>query len=263
MKGGAWTAVIGIVLIVGLALGVVAWQGLQGQVSRLEDRMAQLSQQSQTVAPDRVDQLSQRTEQVSTQVDDLATRLSKLRDRISSVEQQRGNGASSSSNANTAGNNFKFAYVDMFQVLQELQDSPLVSQPLKKFRKEQQRIEQQKKKVRQRFQEGEITASERDQRLSELDAQLQQLNLKLSAPIQQNMIEVIRQIGKDRGYDLVIDNPASQYNAIVLYSQSGQVDDITSQVVERLKQRLRKQQTDSSEIQSGDGSNGDASSGGE
>ncbi len=260
MKSGTITAVIGILLVVGLALGVVAWQGLQQRLTTLESRVEQLSRQSQTVSPDRVDQLSQRTEQVGTELDDLTARIGDLGDRLSSLQQQVDNANSGSSSGNASGDSFQFAYVDMFQVLQDLQDSPLVAEPLQEYREEQQRIEQQKEEVRQRFQAGEITASERDQRLSELDAQLQQLNLQLSAPIQQNMVEVIRQIGEDRGYDLVIDNPASQYNAIVLYSQSAQVDDITSQVVEQLKQRLRAQQSDQDEPSDNDASGSDGGS---
>ena len=260
MKSGTWTTVLGVGLVVGLTLGVLAWQGLQQQLTTLEERVEQLGQRSQTVSPDRVDQLSRQTEQVGTQLDDLTARIGDLRDRISNLQQQLGSGNSGASSGNTSGSGFEFAYVDMFQVLQDLQDSPIVAEPLQQYREEQQRIEQQKADVRQRFQAGELTASERDQRLSELDAQLQQLNLQLSAPIQQNMIEVIRQIGDEQGYDLVIDNPASQYNAIVLYSQSGQVDDITTQVVEQLKERLRQQQAEQGESSDGNGSSSGADS---
>ena len=263
MKNGTLTAVFGVVLVIGLILGLVAWQGLQRGLTDLENRVAELSQQSQSVSPDRVDQLSRQTDQVGSQLDNLTSRIGELRAQMSSIQDQLGNSGTSSGSANgSSGGAFKFAYVDMFQVLQDLQDSPLVAEPLQQYREEQQRIEQEKETVRQQFQSGEITATERDQRLSELDSQLQQLNLQLSAPIQQNMIEVIREIGQNQDYDLVIDNPASQYNAIVLYSQSGQVDDITGQVVEQLKQRLREQQNGSSDGSPNGSSNGDGASNG-
>lgn len=254
---------IGVVLVVGLALGVVAWQGMQQRLSMLEDQVAELSQQQgQTASPNRVNELSERTGQMASQLDDLSASVGELRDRMANVEAQAGGPNSDTSEANAPNDAFRFAYVDMFQVLQDLQDSPIVAEPLQEYREEQQRIEQQKEEVRQRFEAGEITASERDQRLSELDSQLQQLNLQLSAPIQQNMVEVIRQIGEDQGYDLVIDNPASQYDAIVLYSQSAQVDDITTAVVEQLKQRLREQQNEQGESSDGTSDEGEGAADG-
>ncbi len=263
MRSGIWTATIGVVLVVGLALGVVAWQGMQQRLSMLEDQVAELSQQQgQTASPNRVNELSERTGQMASQLDDLSASVGELRDRMANVEAQAGGPSSDTSEANAPNDAFRFAYVDMFQVLQDLQDSPIVAEPLQEYREEQQRIEQQKEEVRQRFEAGEITASERDQRLSELDSQLQQLNLQLSAPIQQNMVEVIRQIGEDQGYDLVIDNPASQYDAIVLYSQSAQVDDITTAVVEQLKQRLREQQNEQGESSDGTSDEGEGAADG-
>lgn len=263
MKNGLWTLAIGAVLAIGLALGIVAWQGMQQQLNTLEARVAELSQQEgQTASPDRMNELTQQTEQLGSQLDDLSAQFGELRDRLSDVQAEAGSSDSDASESDVPGRSFKFAYVDMFQVLQDLQESPLVAEPLQQYREEQQRIEQQKQEVRQRFEAGEITASERDQRLSELDAQLQQLNLQLSAPIQQNMIEVIRQIGEERGFDLVIDNPASQYNAIVLYSESAQVDDITSQVVEQLTQRLREQQNEQGESSNGSSDEGDGAADG-
>lgn len=253
MRDGIWTAILGAVLVIGLALGVVAWQGLQQQLNAVE-----------SVSPDRVAQLSQQTDRVGSQLEDLTDRIGDLQGRISNIQSQVGSSSSSDGNSgNASDGTFKFAYVDMFQVLQDLQDSPLVAEPLQQYRQEQQRIEQQKEEVRQQFQAGEITAQERDQRLSELDAQLQQLNLQLSAPIQQNMVEVIRQIGESENYDLVIDNPASQYNAIVLYSQSGQVDDITERVVQQLTERLREEQGDDGGSEDDEGSSGDGTNGSE
>jgi len=261
MRIGIWTAIVGGVLVIGMALGVVAWQGMQQRLSTLEGQVAELGQQP-TTSPDRIAELSQRTEQLGSQLDELSVSVGELRDQVANVDTQAGGSNSTTSDANALGDDFKFAYVDMFQVLQDLQDSPLVAEPLQEYREEQQRIEQQKEEVRQRFEAGDITASERDQQLSELDAQLQQLNLQLSAPIQQNMIEVIRQIGEDRGYDLVIDNPASQYDAIVLYSESGQVDDITAQVVEQLTQRLREQQDEQGESSEGSSDEGEGAADG-
>jgi Skp family chaperone for outer membrane proteins len=55
------------------------------------------------------------------------------------------------------------------------------------------------------------------------------------------MLEIIQQIGQERGYGLVIDNPASQLNAIVLYK--GTSDDITEEVITRLSAQLKQNES--------------------
>ena len=159
---------------------------------------------------------------------------SDLEKRVASLEQ--GSSAHGQSG-------FKVAYVDMFKVLQDLRESDLVKSSLEQYRTEQQKITQQKDDWTKKFQRGEISKKDLDDKLLELDLELQQINLQLSAPIQKQMLEIIRQIGQAKGYALVIDNPASQLNAIVLYSQSGNADDITDEVIAQLKSQLKRNES--------------------
>jgi Skp family chaperone for outer membrane proteins len=135
----------------------------------------------------------------------------------------------------------------MFRVLQEVQESELVRQALEQYREEQQKIAQQKDEWRKRFEQGEITKKQLDEKLLELDLRLQELNLQLSAPIQREMLQIIREIGQEKGYSLIIDNPASQLNPVVLHSQAGQADDITQEVTQRLSAKLEKDGDEGSE----------------
>lgn len=135
---------------------------------------------------------------------------------------------------------FKIAFVDMFRVLQELRESALVKESLEQYRGEQQKITQQKDEWTKKFQQGEISKKQLDEKLLELELQLQQINLQLSAPIQKQMLEIIQKLGQEKGYALIIDNPASQLNAIVLYSQAGNADDITQEVITRLSAQLKQ-----------------------
>lgn len=225
MRQGTWTAVLVALAVVALIGGFLAGQNLTGSTGASE----------------------QRVEELTSQVERLNGQVSAFEERLATLEN--GTAAPGSS----ASGDFRIAYVDMFKVLQDLQGSELVKGALQQYRERQQEIQQQIEAIREQFQQGEITAKERDERIQELELQLQRLNLELSAPIQQKMIEVIRQIGEEKGYSLVIDNPASQYNAIVLYSQTGAADDITQEVVERLTQRLEEENAQETSGESNEG----------
>jgi len=209
MKQGIWSALLVSSVIIALALGFLGGQVWKGS--------------------------SRGDEALRVEVEKLGQQLNDLQGRIAALEQ-----AASSASSQPSQGGLRIAYVDMFQVLQDLQESELVKSALEKFRQEQQKIEQQIEEWRKKFDNGEITKKQLDEKLNELKLQLNRINLELSAPIQQRMLEVIRQIGKERGYGLIIDNPASQLNAIVLYSQSGEADDITQEVVSRLKAQLEQ-----------------------
>ena len=239
MKQGVIYALMGIIVVLGLAVGYLLGQGggsdSDAAAAGWQEESAKLSQQ----------------------LEDLSQKVEALQGRIGTLEAKVA--ALPTSSGAEGGAGLKIAYVDMFKVLQELQDSPLVKQALEQFRAEQQKIQDELADWEKKFNEGEITKKQLDEKRFELELKLREINLKLSAPIQKEMLEIIRQIGQERGYGLIIDNPASQLNAIVLYSQSGQADDITQEVIQRLRARLEEEQNGGS-TQEGDGS---SESGGE
>jgi Skp family chaperone for outer membrane proteins len=237
MKGS--TVAVGVVAAVVLAaLGFLLGQATQRGDTGWESAAQELSAQVET--------LSQSVEAFQAQIAGLEQKVDALEGQLASLASQ---GAASPASI-SPGETLKIAYVDMFRVLQELQDSELVKQALAQFREEQARIRQQEEDLQKQFNEGKISKKELDEKLFELEMRLREINLQLSAPIQRQMLEIIRQIGQEKGYGLIIDNPASQLNAIVLYSQSGQADDITQAVIERMKAQLETQSEGQS---SGDG----------
>ncbi len=223
MQRGSWTIAIVAVVIVGV-VGFFVGRGFQQTGSSAEWQEA--------------------IAQVNAQIETLTQEVSNLQGQISSLEQAVA--ATTETGASPSGESLKIAFVDMFRVLQELQDSELIKQALEQFRGEQQKIQQELDEWEKKFQAGEITKKELDEKRFELELRLREINLQLSAPIQRQMLEIIRQLGQERGYGLILDNPASQLNAIVLYSQSGQADDITQEVIDRLKAQLEEQQKNES-----------------
>lgn len=232
MKQGVVYALMGVIVVLGLAVGYLLGQGGgSGAVA------AGWQEESE--------KLSQQIESLSQQIDALQGRIATLENEVASPPRR------TEGTETEGGPGWKIAYVDMFKVLQELQDSPLVKQALEQFRAEQQKIQEELADWEQKFNEGEITKKQLDEKRFELELRLREINLQLSAPIQKEMLEIIRQIGREKGYGLIIDNPASQLNAIVLYSQSGRADDITQEVIQRLSDRLQEQSNQETE---GDGS---------
>ena len=241
MRGSTVAASVVAALLLG-ALGF--WLGQStAQPSRAEwkdavqDLRAQLETLSQALDAYQAEQAEQGAKLAS-----LERRVSALEERLASAESREAE--TEGARAEEAGGGFKVAYVDMFRVLQELQDSPVVRRALEAFREERARILQLEQELERQFEEGKITKKELDEKKFELQLRLQEINLQLSAPIQRQMLEVIRRIGQEKGYGLILDNPASQLNPIVLYSQAGQADDITQEVIERLKAQLEAQQPD-------------------
>lgn len=235
MKQGVVYALIGVVVVLGLAVGYLLGQG--GSPGAAAAVWRQESEK-----------LGQQIERLTQELGALEERVAGLEGKLTAPQAQASTGAEGA-----AGAGLKIAYVDMFKVLQELQDSPLVKQALEQFRAEQQKIQEELAEWEKKFNEGEITKRQLDEKRFELELRLREINLQLSAPIQKEMLEIIRQIGQEKGYGLIIDNPASQLNAIVLYSQAGQADDITQEVIQRLSARLQEEQQDQGEAE-GDGS---------
>ena len=238
MKQGVVYALMGVIVILGLAVGYLLGQGGGSGAAA-----AGWQEESE--------KLAQQIETLTQKIDTLQGRIATLENEVAALPTSSAPGTGTE-----GGPGLKIAYVDMFKVLQELQDSPLVKQALEQFRSEQQKIQQELAEWEQKFNEGEITKKQLDEKRFELELRLREINLQLSAPIQKEMLEIIRQIGQEQGYGLIIDNPASQLNAIVLYSQSGQADDITQEVIQRLSARLEEQQNQGE-------SEGDGSSEGE
>jgi len=137
-----------------------------------------------------------------------------------------------------ATGSFKIAYVDMFRVLEvmgtELAD-PDVLQALEAYEQEAARIQGEISALEQQFANGEITLQEMQAQQQELRYELDLKNLELSAPIQQMILAESTRIAQERGYAMLLDNPASKLQPIIIFSREGFVDDITQDVIEALR----------------------------
>lgn len=159
----------------------------------------------------------------------LGTQVNQLQQQVKALSAQLTT-AKQSTSAPAAGA-FRVAYVDMFKVLSKYKGT---QEPLAKFQQLEKATKQKLQDLAKQFQAGQLTKSEYDQQVNELKLKLNQANLQLSAPIQQKIIAVVKELGKKLGYALIIDNEASQAQASVLYNKKGLADDITDQVIAQI-----------------------------
>ncbi len=202
MKQGFVAAIIAVVVVLGLGVGyLLSAGGLSGVASsNYEKRIKELEES--------VDFLAQTLAQVG---------------------------------PSGGGGSFKIAFVDMFKVLESLYtlENEVVKKALADFEAERERIEAAVADIRKKFEDGEITLKEQEQQLIKLETELQSRNLELSAPIQREILGAVKKLGQERGYGIILDNPASKYAPIILDARAGMADDITQQVIDLTKESLK------------------------
>jgi Skp family chaperone for outer membrane proteins len=175
-------------------------------------------------------QLTSRIDQLEQQVNDLTTQLGGLAKAadLDSLKQQVGSLAQKVQ-ASTSGG-LKIAYVNAEEVFLKYKGTATAVQ---QFSAEKQKREEELKQLQEQYRSGQISADEYQRRVQEIQQELQQLDLQLTAKVQQEMIAVITEVAQERGYDWV-----TRKKDVVLYIREGLMDDITDIVIERLNAKL-------------------------
>jgi Skp family chaperone for outer membrane proteins len=128
-----------------------------------------------------------------------------------------------------AGRRARVALVDTARVFKDHQG---FAEAQKQFSEERDRKQKDLEKLERDRDAGRITQQAFTQRQADLLLELQKIDERLSAPIQRKMIEIIRQIGSERGYQMIFNN--QEGNLTVLYSDQSEVEDITDEVIRRM-----------------------------
>jgi len=177
---------------------------------------------------DQVNQLQQAVEDLQAQVGTLAkaAEVSSLQQQVDALAQEvqrlRTTGA--------GGARLRIAYVNAEEVFLKYKGTAAAVQ---QFKEEKDKKEQELQRLQADFQAGKISAEEYQARVIEIQQELQKLDLELTAKVQQEMLEVISAVAKEKGYDWV-----TRKKDVVLYVGEGVMDDITSLVIQRLNARL-------------------------
>lgn len=171
----------------------------------------------------RIDQLEQQVSDLEAQLAGLAKAadLASLRQQVDSLAQKVGTGT---------GGGLRIAYVNAEEVFLKYKGTATAVQ---QFSVEKQKKEEELKKLQEQYRAGQISEEEYRQRVQEIQQELQQLDLQLTAKVQQEMIAVITDVAEERGYDWV-----TRKKDVVLYVKAGLMDDITDIVIERLNAQL-------------------------
>jgi Skp family chaperone for outer membrane proteins len=121
--------------------------------------------------------------------------------------------------------------VDTARVFKEYKGFAAASQ---QFTAEREKKQKELEQLQKEYDSGKISSQDWQMQQAKLVADLQEIDVKLAAPIQRKMVEIIREIGREKGYLMVINN--QEGNLTVLYSKENDVRDITEDVLNRMNQ---------------------------
>jgi Skp family chaperone for outer membrane proteins len=130
----------------------------------------------------------------------------------------------------SSGGGLSIAYVNADEVFLKYKGTATAVQ---QFSAEKDKRDQEVQTLTDQLKAGKITEAAYQNRVEEIQKELQQLDLQLTAKVQQEMIAVITEVAQEKGYDWV-----TQKKDVVLYSKAGLMDDITATVTERLNAKV-------------------------
>lgn len=208
MKQTVWIVLIVVALVAGFFGGWLS-KGTAAPDTKLADQVSQLQQ---TVAG------------LQTQLDGMAKAadLAGLRQQVDSLAEKV--------QAGTSGGGLKMAYVNAEEVFLKYKGTAAAVQ---QFSVEKQKKEDELKQLQEQYKSGQISADEYQSKVQQIQQELQQLDLQLTAQVQQKMIAVISEVAQEKGYDWV-----TRKKDVVLYAKTGLMDDITDIVIQRLNAKL-------------------------
>ncbi|MCS7197763.1 MAG: OmpH family outer membrane protein [Candidatus Bipolaricaulota bacterium] len=151
-------------------------------------------------------------------IDDLRAKVESLEKEVQELKAQLARG----------GTGLRIAYINAEKVFQDYKKT---GEAVERFRKEAEKKQGELKALQDKFKKGLISEDEFQREAARLQQELQQLDLQLTAEIQTEMIKVVEQIARERGYDWV-----TQRKDVVLYGNPSKIEDITYDVLKILNQ---------------------------
>lgn len=151
-------------------------------------------------------------------IDDLRAKVAQLEKEVQDLKAQLAQ----------SGAGLRIAYINAEKVFQDYKKT---GEAVEKFRAEAEKKQNELKALQEKFKKGLMSEDEFQRQAARLQQELQQLDLQLTAEIQTEMIKVVEQIAKERGYDWV-----TQRKDVVLYANPSKIEDITYDVLKILNQ---------------------------
>lgn len=151
-------------------------------------------------------------------LDDLKARVTQLENESKELKAQLAKG----------GTGLRIAYINAEKVFQ---DYKRTTEAVEKFRVEAEKKQQELNGLQDKFKKGLLSEAEFQREATRLQQELQRLDLELTSQIQGEMIKVIDQIAKEKGYHWV-----TQRKDVILYADPNVLEDITYDVLKILNQ---------------------------
>lgn len=151
-------------------------------------------------------------------LDDLRAKVAQLEKEAAELKAQQGKG----------GAGLRIAYINAEKVFQ---DYKRTGEAVERFRAEALKKQQELQALQDKFKKGLLSEEEFQREGARLQQELQRLDLELTSQIQGEMLKVIEQLAKERGYHWV-----TQRKDVILYADPNALEDITYDVLKVLNQ---------------------------
>lgn len=199
MRQALWIVLIVVALAVGFAIGWFSAPSKVGGLEELEGRLEAVEERLSYLAP---------TEE-----------LESLKAEVKEMAQQAPGG-------------LRIASVNAEWIFRKYKGTEAA---LQKFSEEKRKREEELQQLQQQYDAGKLSRSDYEEKASELQAELQILDMQLTAEIQKEMLEVIEEIGEEGGYDWV-----TRKKDVILFSPAT----ITLQKMERSEEQVTIDEND-------------------
>lgn len=210
MTRNVWVWVVLALVALGLGFfggristGGQASPAVDAKIKELSDKLAALSS--------KVDELTQRVAQ-----SDIAE-IEELKATIERLSKSTGFGA------------LKVAFVrSPEEVMVKYKGT---EERVKQFKEEGAKRQVQIDALQKRFDKGEISRKEFEERVNQLQMELAQLDQQLTNEIADKILVAVNELGREKAYDMIL-----KRKDVVLFYKEGLLEDITDQVIKRMNE---------------------------
>jgi Skp family chaperone for outer membrane proteins len=154
--------------------------------------------------------------------EDVKKQIATLEQDIKGLKEKLANPANS-------GGKLRMAYLDANAVFTQYKGT---QGAVEQFKAEREKKQEELQKLKKDFESAKLSSKDYEEAVQKLTQELQVLDLRLTSEIQKKMLDVIKKLGQERGYDWV-----TQRKDVVLYVKDGVMDEITFDVLSELNKQ--------------------------
>ena len=174
---------------------------------------------------------TQNNEGLQNQLTQLSAEVQTLKGQLDTANKDLAQLKSAGGTSSTGGQSLKVGFVNAEEVFVKYRGT---EQAIQAFRAEKEAKEKELSDLKDRFSAGTISQNEYTTKSNELQAQLSELDQRLTADITEKIVAAVQAIGANMGLDLI----TARKNVVLYYKENGIVEDLTDKVLQYMNEAL-------------------------